>query len=308
MKNNTIGVDVGGTNINFGLINQRGKVIDRSRLVTKSFSQNRSILITAICDSILQLIHKNNLKKKDIAGIGFGLPGLINPQKGIVNFLPNIPGWKNVPLKKMIQQRLKITTHIDNDVNVITLGEWRFGAGRGYENLLCMTLGTGVGAGLVLNNSLYKGEGFVAGELGHMPLNEKGPQCNCGGRACFERYVGNKPLVAKGRLMFRKKNIGLEEIHKLAAKGNSQALRFWEQVGVHIGNGLVGVINLLNLRLIIIGGGVSNNLRFMKPTIEKVIYARAMSVQKKMVKIVRAQLGDDAGLLGAHVLVKENKR
>jgi len=163
-------------------------------------------------------------------GIGFGLPGLINPESGIVTFLPNIAGWKKVPLKKIMEEKTGLKTFIDNDVNLVTLGEWQFGAGIGSKNLICMTLGTGVGSGLIFNGALYRGEGFVAGELGHMPLNEKGLSCNCGGEACFERYVGNRYLMARAGKIFKNKNIQLEEVFALAEHGNVRAVQFWEEV------------------------------------------------------------------------------
>jgi len=304
----TVGIDVGGTNVKLGLVNSQGKVISRSRLVTKSFARSKQKLINAMIASINGLLTAKKLKAKDIDGIGIGLPGLINTKDGVVVFLPNVPGWKNIPLKKLIQAKLKIPTFLENDVNLITLGEWKYGSGKGYENLICMTLGTGVGAGLILNNALYRGEGFVAGELGHMPLNEKGPECTCGGFACFERYVGNRDLMKKAEKIFKMKEMNPPDVTALAKKGNIRAIQFWKETGVHIGNGLVGVINLLNPRVIIIGGGVSNHLAYMKPSIEKVIKRRAMKVQGKMVKIVRAKLGDDAGVIGAQVLVKEKNK
>jgi glucokinase len=303
MAKYTVGVDVGGTNIKFGLVNAKGEIVGRSRLQTKSFISNKKVLINEISQSIKELIKSNGLLKKEVLGVGFGLPGLINPQKGLVNFLPNIPGWENVPLKQLMQKQLRIPTYLDNDVNLITLGEWKYGAGVGYSNLVCMTLGTGVGAGLILNNSLYRGEGFVAGELGHMPLNEKGPKCNCGGEACFERYVGNGVLQKKLEKVFKKKGIVFPDVHHLGRKGDKRVLKFWEEAADHVGNGLVGIVNLLNPRLIIIGGGVSNNLVFMKKRIHEVIKKRAMKVQSGMVKIVRAKLDDDAGIIGACVLV-----
>lgn len=306
MSNYTIGVDVGGTNIKLGLVNRSGKIMARSFLDTKSFCKSKNKLIDAIVKEIRDLIVQKKLVKKDIAGVGLGLPGPIDSEKGIVNFLPNIPGWRNVPLKRMIQEKLRIPTVVDNDVNLVTLGEWKFGAGRGYKNLMCMTLGTGVGGGLVLNGALYRGEGFVAGELGHMPLNEQGPKCNCGGLGCFEHYVGNGYLTKKVRKIFRNKSIRLPDVYRLAKRGDGRAIRFWEETATHIGNGLVGVVNLLNLRLIVIGGGISNTFPILSKTINAVIKHRAMDVQSKMVKIVRAKLGDDAGIIGAHVLVKES--
>lgn len=304
MQKFTIGIDVGGTNVKLGLVSQRGVIISRSHLDTRAFISNKTRLIEALAGSIQKLIHLNRLSPKQIKGIGLGLPGLIDFKKGIVIFLPNIPGWKNIPLRKIIEQKLKIPTFLDNDVKLITLAEWMFGAGRGYKNLICITLGTGVGGGLVFDNKLYRGEGFTAGEIGHMPLNENGPMCNCGSRGCFEAYVGNQRLLAKARTIFHDHNITLPDVHKMARNKEPRAVQFWNDVGVHIGHGLVGVVNLLNPPLIIIGGGVSNNFNlFIKP-VRKIVHQYAMKVQREMVKIVKARLGDDAGILGANVLVQ----
>ena len=310
MKNYVIGIDVGGTNIKLGIINSKGRIVSRASFSTGKYAERRSRLISALAEAIKELLEDTCLDFKDILGVGIGLPGLIDPHRGIVNFLPNIQGWKNVPLKKVMEEKLGVPVFLDNDVNLVTLGEWKFGAGRGYNNLLCMTLGTGIGGGLVLNGELYRGEGFVAGEIGHMPLNEKGPVCNCGGYACFERYVGNRILQEKAAKIFKNKRIQLEDVFELTKAGNVRAAQFWDEVASHIGNGLVGIVNILNPRLIIIGGGVANSYRFMINAINKIVKNRSMSVQAKMVKIARAKLGNDAGIIGAYVLVKEygNKR
>jgi glucokinase len=303
----TIGVDIGGTNIKLGLVNSRGKIVGRHTFGTKNHTKRPQDLIQVLIEAIEFLMAKYKILRKDLAGIAFGLPGLVDPQSGVVQFLPNIPNWKNIPLKKIVEQRLKIPTFLENDVNMITLGEWKFGAGKGFANMICMTLGTGVGGGLIFNNALYRGEGFAAGEIGHMPINEEGPACSCGGVGCLEQYVGNKTTVPLVRKLFGDNSLSFPDVYPLAVAGNTKALKFWEEVGRHLGNGLVGVVNLLNPRLIVIGGGMSNNLRFMKKTIEKTIHQHSMPVQAKMVKIVRAQLGDDAGIIGAHVLVKESQ-
>lgn len=302
-----LGIDVGGTNIKFGVINSKGRIIARSNLVTRSYIRNKTKLIDALKSGIQDLLAGNNLHFSDLQGIGIGLPGLIDPPGGVVKFLPNIPGWKNVPLKKILQKKFRVPIFIENDVNLITLGEWRFGAGMGVTNMVCMTLGTGVGGGLILNNQLYRGQGYVAGEIGHMPLNEKGPGCNCGGKACFERYVGNRYLQRKILKVFKNKKLTLQDTGMLAARGDRKAVRFWEETAVHIGNALTGVVNLLNPTHIVIGGGVSNRPPFFFKTIEKTIKGRAMTVQAAMCKVVRAKLGDDAGIVGARVLVNENK-
>ncbi len=304
MKNMIIGVDVGGTNIKLGLINDQGEIVSRNRLVTKSYVSDPIKLIQALAQAIQSLLKENNVAIKDVKGIGIGLPGLVDPMTGVVIFLPNIPGWKNIPLGKRLYQLLKVPIFLDNDVNVITLGEWRFGAGIGADNMVGMTLGTGVGAGLILNGALFRGPGFSAGELGHVPINLKGPKCNCPSFACLETYVGNKRLQERAGRIFRKKNIALEEVFALAKKGDKKAVRFWQEAGDYVGSALVGVVNLLNPTKIVIGGGVSNNARFLFPSIRRQIKQRAMPVPAKMVKVVRAKLGDDAGLIGAGVLVE----
>ena len=306
MKRYVVGIDVGGTNVKLGLVDSRGCIRAKTHLSTKSYRRDKNQLIQALLKATDALLGNAGLKKKNILGIGIGLPGLINSQKGIVEFLPNIPGWKRVPLKRIIQNKTKIPTFIDNDVNIITLGEWKFGAGCGYENLVCVTLGTGVGGGLILNNALYRGEGFVAGEIGHVPLNEQGPDCDCGGFGCFEQYVGNQQILSRARQIFGNKNLQLQDIDRLAEKGQRQAKAFWDEIATHIGNGLISVVNVLNPRLIIMGGGVSNAYPFMRKTILDVIKKRAMKVQSRMVKITRAKLGNDAGIIGAEVLIRSS--
>lgn len=304
IKKITLGIDVGGTNVKLGLIDDSGRIIARSRLNTKAYTSQPTGLIQALAEASAFLVKENKKTFQQVKGVGIGLPGLVDPVKGFVIFLPNMPGWKNIALKKELEKRLSVPVFLDNDVNVITLGEWRFGAGAGVDDLIGMTLGTGVGSGLILNGALYRGPGFAAGELGHVPINLKGPKCNCPSFACLEAYVGNVRLQARAAKIFKKKHIALEDVFALAKKGNKQALRFWEEAGEYIGSALVGVVNVINPARIVIGGGVSNNARFLFPAIRQQIKTRAMPVQAKMTKVVRAKLGDDAGLIGARVLVE----
>jgi len=303
MKRYVVGVDVGGTNIKLGVVGPSGQIIVRNSFATKPFASSRIKLISALAREIEASIKAAGLNKKQIAGVGIGLPGLIDFEKGVVRFLPNIPGWQNVHLKLILQKKVHLPVFVDNDVKIITLAESKFGAGRGVKNLICMTLGTGVGAGLILNGQLYRGEDNAAGELGHMPLNEHGPKCNCGGIGCFEAYVGNRPLFALASRVMRTPNMTTQIMFALAKKGNKKALLFWKMAAERIGNGLVGIVNLLNPRLIIIGGGVSNNEEFLFKTIADTIRRRAMSLQGSAFKIKRAKFKDDAGIIGAYVLV-----
>jgi len=303
MKSYVIGVDVGGTNIKLGLVHARGNVIARTSFPTKLFISNKTKLINALALEVQAIVAWAGVPKKNIAGVGIGLPGLIDHHKGLVRFLPNIPGWRNVRLKHILQQKLKLPVFIDNDVKLITLAEWKFGAGKGADHMVCLTLGTGVGSGLILGGRLYRGQANAAGELGHMPLNETGPACNCGGFGCLESYIGNSRLVARANALMGRRDMTLEKMFRLASDGNKKALAFWQEAATHLGNGLVAVVNLLNPRLIVIGGGVSNNHKFLFKTARAVIARRAMGTQSAAVRVVRAALGDDAGIIGAQVLV-----
>ena len=307
MKKYILGVDVGGTNIKLGVIDKTGSIISRSRLDTKSYIRSKNKLIEAVITEINDMFSSCNLKKSHFVGVGIGLPGLVDPINGIVKFLPNIPGWKNVPLKKIFEKQLSLPAYIENDVNLITLGEWKYGAGKGVSDMICLTLGTGVGSGLILDGKLYRGAGYAAGELGHIPLNEKGPQCGCKGYGCLESYVGNKRLQERAAKIFKRKQIVLEEVTDLAEQGNLRAKEFWQETASHIGNALTGVVNLLNPARIVIGGGVSDSHKFLFKTIEKTIKNRAMKAQASMFKIVKARLGNDGGIIGARVLIEDMK-
>ncbi|MDP8265801.1 MAG: ROK family protein [Candidatus Aceula meridiana] len=305
MKQFVLGIDVGGTNIKFGLVDQKGKIVDRSHLSTKECISHKEKLIDKLVRGCEEIIAKNKLSKENLRGIGIGLPGLINAKEGIVYSLTNIPGWKNVPLKRIIEKKLRVSVFIDNDVNVITLGEWKKGAGKGKENMICITLGTGVGGGLVIKNKMYRGEGFAAGEIGHIPVQQAGRKCNCGGNGCLETLVGNRYLLQKAKRIFKKRDFSLEDVSKLACQGNRKAVQFWQQVGEQIGIGLTGVVNVLNPSCIVVGGGVANAYAHISGPMLETIQKRAMRVQGKMVKIKKSNLGPNAGIIGAQALVEE---
>jgi len=303
VKRFIIGIDLGGTNLKCALLDYNLKIKARSSFSTKSFN-NKQGLISGIVDSINDFIVSQELIKGSILGVGVGLPGPVDSIKGIVHFLPNIPGWKEVDLKRILEQKTNLSVFIDNDAKLMALAEHKVGSAKNYSNVLCLTLGTGVGGGLIINNSLYRGEDNAAGEVGHLPINEHGPICGCGSKACLEVYVGNNRIIKHARKIFGSK-VTLEEVSKLAQNNNSKAVKFWDEVGSKLGLALSGVVNLLNLDAIVIGGGVSSAGKELFKSVKKTIFSRAMSVQAKRVKILKAKLGNDAGMIGAGYLVKE---
>ncbi len=303
VKRFIIAIDLGGTNFKCALLDNRLKIKARSSFSTKSFD-NQYKLIQGIADSVDSLILNQRLSRSAILGVGIGVPGPVDTLKGIVHFLPNIPGWKEVKLKKILEQKTKLPVFIDNDAKLMTLAEHQAGAAKYYKNVLCLTLGTGVGGGLIINDLLYRGADNAAGEAGHLPLNEKGPLCGCGARGCLEAYVGNQRIIKDARKLFGPK-ITLESVSALARKDNLKAIDFWSQVGKKLGLALSGIVNLLNLDLIVIGGGVSYAGEVLFENIRRTILLRAMRVQAKRVKVVKAKLGIDAGVIGAGYLVKD---
>ncbi|MFA6358552.1 MAG: ROK family protein [Candidatus Omnitrophota bacterium] len=303
IKRFVIGIDLGGTNLKCALLDSSLRIKVKTFFNTKSFN-NKEKLIQGIADSINSFILDRGINKSAILGIGMGLPGPVDTFKGIVHFLPNIPGWKEVNVKTNLERKTKLPVFVDNDAKLMCLAESKSGQAAGYRNVLCLTLGTGVGGGLIINNSLYRGNDNAAGEFGHLPINEKGPKCGCGSQACLETYIGNNAIIKEALKVFGP-GISLEKISQLAKQNNAKAIKFWNEIGKKLGLALSGVINLLNLDAVVIGGGVSCAGESLFHSVKETILKRAMSVQAKRVKIFKAKLGIDAGIIGAGYLVKE---
>ncbi len=294
---------MGATRIKMALVDEKGNLSFR-RQITTPLDVKKPYLIDSIVNNVKEIIRESGTKKRDILGIGIGVPGPVDSKKGIVRYFPNIKGWKNTPLKAILQRRLGLKVALDNDVNAMTLGEYHFGAGKGTSNLICLTLGTGVGGGIIINGKIYRGSTMCAGEIGHIPINEKGPRCNCRGIACLESYIGNRYILEKAKKIFGK-GITLECLSALGRKGNKKALEIWQDVAKKLATALTGVVNLLNPDMIIIGGGVSNAGGMILGPLKRQIGVRAMKDQALHVKVVRAKLGDNAGVIGASLLICE---
>jgi Transcriptional regulator/sugar kinase len=311
-----IGVDIGGTNIKLALCDQKGRLNGKRTFSTTSFKGKRA-LIDGIVSKIEELVSEAGLKKRDITGVGIGAPGAVDIRTGTVHYLINIPDWREVPLGSILKKRLGIPVFVDNDVNVMALGEVYFGAGKGAVNMLCITLGTGVGGGLILDGKLYRGSSYAAGEFGHVPINIDGPKCKCGSWACVEAYAGNSYIVKdvvrqikSGQKTLITKivagdlsKVTPEIISEAERRGDKFAKKIWTDIGNKIGIGLAGVVNLLNVEKIVIGGGVAEAGKILFDSIKSTIHERAMKLPAKTVSVVKAKLGYDSGLIGAATLV-----
>ncbi|MFA5286792.1 MAG: ROK family protein [Candidatus Omnitrophota bacterium] len=302
-KKYIIAIDLGGTNLKVALLDLQYRIKDKEIMGTRSFLE-KDELISGIIHAINRVIKYNNLDKTDILGVGLGLPGPVDAKSGVVHFFPNIPGWREVPLRDMLRNRVGLPVFLDNDAKIMALAEHRLGSAKGFSNVLCMTLGTGIGGGIIIGGKLYRGFNNAAGEVGHLPINEHGLSCNCGRTGCLEAYIGNNKIIKDARKEF-KRNISLEELSALAAKGNKRAIKIWNKVGRRLGFALAGVVNLLNLDAIVMGGGVANAGKILFDSTKESLKKQAMSVHGSHVKIFKAKLGNNAGLIGAAIVVKE---
>lgn len=312
-----IGIDVGGTNVKIALVDKSGKIIYSNSVPTYA-KMGYEYTVNNIKQAIKDLMKETNTTAKDIDGIGFDFPGQVDYKTGVVKLAPNIPGWVNVPIAQMIEEEFHIPTRIDNDVRCAALGEMKFGAGQGCENFVCITVGTGIGSGLVVNGQLVRGASNAAGEIGHIKLQMKdGLICGCGDTGCLEAYASGPSIVAmaqdyiKGGKSTKFREMAAAEggeitpymVAKAAEAGDPVAKRIFAIVGEYIGIGLTSVINLLNPEKVIIGGGVAEAGDLLLDPIRKTIKERAMVVAGSAIEIVPAQLGNSAGVIGASMLI-----
>lgn len=315
-KKYSIGIDVGGTNVKIAIVDGKGNIIYSNSVPTRA-EMGYEYTIKNMKETIYASLKETKLTIENITGIGFGLPGQINSDEGLVRLLPNIPGWKDVPLGKIMEDEFKVKVKLDNDVRVATLGEFNFGAGQGCKNLICLTVGTGIGSGIIANGQLIRGASMSAGEIGHMILQKhNGPICGCGATGCLEAFASGPSIVkmAKEYLEGGKSTLYQELaasgpitpflVYEAALQGDAVAKRIFTTTGEWIGLALVSVVNLLNPEKIIVGGGVGQSGNLLLDPIRKVIQERALQVSADAVEIVTAELGESAGVVGASLLVK----
>lgn len=308
-----IGVDVGGTNIKIALV--KDGVIGYSNTIPTRAEMGYEYTINNMKQAIADLMKETKTDKSQIEGIGFGFPGQIDYKNGIVRNAPNIPGWVEVPIAQTIEKEFGIPTRVDNDVRCAALGELKYGAGMGCENLVCITVGTGIGSGLIVNSKLVRGASNAAGEIGHIKLQmQGGPICGCGDTGCFEAFASAPAIVVmaedyiKGGKSTKYRELSGGEITSFivaeaAKQGDGVAKRIFTIIGEYLGIGLSSVVNLLNPERIIIGGGVAEAGDLLFDPIRETIKKRTLAISGSAVEVVKAQLGNSAGVIGASLLI-----
>jgi glucokinase len=307
---NAIGVDVGGTKIAAGVVTPEGEILNEVRYATAASPER---LLSSIARAITEV--KDGF---EVGGACLAVPGFVMTAENKVIFAPNLHAIEGIPLKDEIGERTGLPVTVENDANAAAWGEFRFGAGSEVEHLVFITLGTGVGGGVIIDGALLRGAQGAGAELGHVTIQATGPRCGCGNHGCLEalasgtaigrraREVANEePSSALGRLATERRVLG-EDVTELAQKGDGAAISVLKEAGTWLGIGLAGFVNVFNPEVIAIGGGVARAGEFILQPAREEVYLRARSPSRDLVEIKEATLGPESGVLGAAALTRNS--
>src|SRR5438270_4048974 len=318
MSSYAIGVDLGGTNLRIAAVSTEGQLIEKITTSTQ-VARGREHVVTEMCAAIRQLAQKF---PGTVLGIGVGVPGIIDMDSGMVHESPNLPGWANFPVRDAIQQQLGKPVILENDANSAALGEKWLGAAREVESVCMLTLGTGVGGGIVLGGKIWHGMNGMAAELGHIAVGPDGPVCGCGSRGCLEQWASATAIkrmaveaIARGeapdlgRAMKEDPEFSARIVFQMAEQGDAAAQKIFRRVGEALGIVMADLVNIFNLPMYVVGGGVSAGWQAFAPNMMDEVRRRSFVYAatgpdpnlpaKKKTIITRALLGSDAGLFGA---------
>lgn len=311
-----IGVDLGGTNIVVGLVKEDYQIIDRCSCQTNLPRPAREI-VDDIANLIHQLLIKQNIPIEQISSIGVGVPGTANKETGMVEYANNL-GFYDVPFVSLLKEHFNTKICFDNDGNAAAWGEYLAGCGKGYHSLIAITIGTGIGGGIIINDEIYTGINYAAAEIGHHVISMDGIPCNCGRIGCFEAYASATALIkqTKAAMDLDKESYLWElcegDINRVegkilfdaVAKGDKTASMVLEQFINYLSVGITNLINIFQPEILCIGGGISKaGSMFIEPLIERVNQESYTRSSSKQTKIVIAELDNDAGIIGAAHLV-----
>jgi glucokinase len=308
-----IGVDIGGTKVAAGVVDAQGNVLARARRRTPSHDPEH------IVDVVVEIVRQ--LRAEHDAGpVGIGAAGYIDADRSHVLFAPNLPGWRNTPLREQVSDRLGTDVVVENDANAAAWGEYRFGAGEREPDLVCLTVGTGIGGGIVVNGRLHRGRFGAAGEPGHVRVVPGGRQCGCGNLGCWEQYASGSALVRAAREVAKERkddarrllqlaggidNIDGPTVTMAANEGDTAAIDCFDEIGRWLGQGIADLAALLDPGRVVIGGGVADAgellLRPARETFHNSLSGRGY---RPFAEIVAARLGSEAGLIGAADLAR----
>ena len=302
MQKSVFGIDLGGTNIRTALVDETGSLRHRVNSPTPDGGAPDEIADTIASD--LERLNRNEYP----VAVGLALAAVVNPFQNRISKSPNLPRLDDYHLSEVIEKKTGLPVYLENDATAAAVGEHWLGAGKDFMNMICVTLGTGVGGGLILNGRSYYGADGNAGEIGHICLDENGPPCGCGSYGCLEQYASATAIVriTKEALerfpassLHSRLEFTAEDVYDAALEGDGAGLHAYAEAGGRLGTALAGLINVLNPDGIVITGGVANSWDLLIRPVELEVRKRAFQQPAERAKIVRGTLGDDAGVLGA---------
>jgi glucokinase len=275
--------------------------VGRLHVLSDHASGDPGRVLDEVADALRGLLRDEGLSEDDLVAVGVGSAGLVDAASGVLRTSPNLPGWRDVPVRAELAARLRPPVRLINDAAAFLAAEWLAGAATGVDHALFVTLGTGVGGGLILDGRPYRGPTGLGGEIGHMSIDLDGPSCPCGNRGCLERFV------ARGAIERLAVELGLaaegadnpKRVHERAEAGDPRARRLFAEVGRRLGAGLAGLANLLEPRLIVVGGGIAAANAFFLPAARAELEIRSMVARQYSLPIVPARFGPEAGIVGA---------
>ncbi len=311
-----IGVDLGGTNIVVGIVNEKNEIIQKAKRPTNAPRAAEGIF-DDIADAIKEAMDAQHLTNDDIISIGVGTPGSVNKGEELIEFANNL-GFDNVPAYKLLRVRTGImNVYFDNDANCAALGEAVAGCGKGVKNFVMITLGTGVGSGIIVNGKLVTGLNYAAGEMGHTVIVYDGLQCNCGRKGCWEKYSSATALIAQTKDAMRANsdsimwdmidgnfgNVNGRTAFDAARKGDATAKAVCNKYISMLACGISNIVNTFQPDMVCVGGGVGNEKENLLSPVRKILASERYSIHaKKQTQLVAAELGNDAGIVGAALL------
>jgi glucokinase len=299
MSEYSIGVDLGGTNLRAAAIDAQGKLLDKIAGSTE-LRAGRDAVIDDMVKSIEEL--RARLGEHNLRGVGIGLPGFILMDKGIIVGSNNMPEFENYPVRDEIERRLGAKVILENDANAAALGEKWMGAGREVDDLVLLTLGTGIGGGIIVNGRVLHGHLGMAGELGHLTVVPNGNPCGCGNRGCVEKHASATAIAAMARLIGLGHDLTSEDVFKLAEEGNDRAKTIFRSMGEALGVALANLINIFNFPLYLLSGGPLPAWDYFAPAMLDEVARRSFTYRHAPTRIEKATLGNEAGLYGAAYL------
>lgn len=308
-----IGIDIGGTSIKGAFINEKGKILSRFSLKVNN-KEAPEKEVKKLCDIINEETKKNEY---DVKGIGLGMPGIMNFDEGVVITSPNLPTWNGFNLKNFMKKETGLPVEINNDANVAALGEATFGSGKKYHDIIMITLGTGVGGGVIINDKLFDGNLHQGAELGHMVIKANGRKCGCGRKGCFEAYASATALIKETKRMMKKhpesllyqvskelNGVDARNAFVAAKRGDAVANKLVDSYVYYLSEGLINYCNIFRPEAIILSGGVANEGEYLfnkvREYLEKHTYGMKGSPK---VEILPSELGYDSGKIGAACLI-----